>query len=78
MGRSAIEALGYSRDQAQRMTDAFADIDRKGMLSVAEHYDPAIPTLENEAYVASIRARASSWEAELTAKMEVIMSEVKV
>ena len=78
MGRSAIEALGYSRDQAQRMTDAFADIDRKGMLSVAEHYDPAIPTLENEAYVASIRAGASSWEAELTAKMEVIMSEVKV
>lgn len=78
MGRSAIEALGYSRDQAQRMTDAFADIDRKGMLSVAEHYDPAIPTLENEAYVASIRARAGSWEAELTAKMEVIMSEVKV
>ncbi|MDE0955577.1 MAG: cation:proton antiporter [Pseudomonadales bacterium] len=78
MGRSAIEALGYSRDQAQRMTDAFADIDRKGMLSVAEHYDPAIPALENEAYVASIRARAGSWEADLTSQMEAIMSEVKV
>jgi CPA2 family monovalent cation:H+ antiporter-2 len=48
------------------------------MLSVAEHYDPAIPALENEAYVASIRARAGSWEADLTSQMEAIMSEVKV
>jgi|TARA_B110000503_G_scaffold127188_1_gene196629 CPA2 family monovalent cation:H+ antiporter-2 len=77
MGRSAIEALGYSRDQAQRMTDTFADIDRQGMLSVAEHYDPAIPALENEAYVASVREYRGNWQADLTAKMEAIMSETK-
>ena len=77
MGRSAIEALGYSSDQAQRMTEAFTDIDRQFMVSVAEHYDPAIPILENEAYVASVREFRGNWQADLTAKMEAIMSEKK-
>jgi CPA2 family monovalent cation:H+ antiporter-2 len=75
MGRSAIEALGYTRDQAQRMTDTFNDIDRQGMISMAEHYDPAIPAFENEAYVACIRENRGIWEAELTVKMEAIMTE---
>jgi CPA2 family monovalent cation:H+ antiporter-2 len=77
MGRSAIEALGYSSDQAQRMTEAFTDIDRQFMVSVAEHYDPAIPILENEAYVTSVRQFRGNWQADLTAKMEAIMSEKK-
>jgi CPA2 family monovalent cation:H+ antiporter-2 len=77
MGRSAIEALGYSSDQAQRMTEAFTDIDRQFMVSVAEHYDPAIPILENEAYVTSVREFRGNWQADLTAKMEAIMSEKK-
>jgi CPA2 family monovalent cation:H+ antiporter-2 len=75
MGRSAIEALGYTRDQAQRMTDTFNDIDRQGMISMAEHYDPAIPAFENEAYVACIRENLGTWEAELTVKMGAIMAE---
>ena len=77
MGRSAIEALGYSSDQAQRMTEAFTDIDRQFMVSVAEHYDPAIPILENEAYVTSVREFRGNWQADLTTKMEAIMSEKK-
>jgi CPA2 family monovalent cation:H+ antiporter-2 len=75
MGRSAIEALGYTRDQAQRMTDTFNDIDRQGMLAIAEHYDPAIPAFENEAYVASIKEFRNIWGADLTARMEAIMAE---
>ena len=75
MGRSAIEALGYTRDQAQRMTDVFNDLDRQLMVSMAEHYDPAIPAFENEAYVARIRDNRGTWEAELAVKMEVIMAE---
>jgi CPA2 family monovalent cation:H+ antiporter-2 len=77
IGRSAIEALGYSSDQAQRMTKAFTDIDRQFMLSVAEHYDPAIPVLENEAYMTSVREFRGNWQADLTAKMEAIMAEKK-
>ncbi|MFT5930214.1 MAG: CPA2 family monovalent cation:H+ antiporter-2 [Oceanospirillaceae bacterium] len=77
MGRSAIEALGYTRDQAQRMTDTFNDIDRQGMTAMAEHYDPAIPAFENEAYVASIKQFRNSWGADLTARMETIMAEKK-
>ena len=77
MGRSAVEALGYSRDQAERMVGAFNDMDRKSMLSAAEHYDPTIPTLENEAYLSQIRKDQADWEAGLAAQMKAIMAEGK-
>ena len=77
MGRSAIEALGFSRDQAERMVSAFNELDRNSMLLAAEHYDPAIPALENEAYVAIINERRGDWEADLAARMGAIMAEPK-
>ncbi len=78
MGRSAVEALGYSKDQAERMVEAFGDMDRKSMLLVSEHYDPDIPFLENEAILASVRDNRSDWETELGARMKVIMAETKI
>jgi len=78
MGRSAIEALGYSREQADRMVDIFSDIDRKGMLAVAEHYDPDVPMAENEAYIAKVREMQEGWQSELSEKMRAIMAEGKV
>ncbi|SHG78654.1 cation:proton antiporter [Cognatishimia maritima] len=75
MGRSAFEGLGYSRDQAQRIADVFAEVDRKGMLAVAEHYDPSIPATENEAYLASIQDRRAEWEAEMAQRAGEIMAE---
>jgi CPA2 family monovalent cation:H+ antiporter-2 len=75
MGRSAIEALGYTRDQADRMADAFNEMDRRSMLIVAEHYDPAIPAYENEAYLASIRENRDDWNAEIEERMKSIMAE---
>ncbi len=75
IGRSAIEALGYSRDQAERMVDAFNDLDREVMLMAAEHYDPAVPTLENEAYIQKIRENRGGWEADLERRMGAIMAE---
>ncbi|MFY0595532.1 MAG: cation:proton antiporter [Cognatishimia sp.] len=75
MGRSAIEALGQSRDQAARMVDAFNELDRRSMLASADHYDPAIPALENEAYLQSIRESRGDWEAELEKRMKGIMAE---
>lgn len=77
MGRSAVEALGYSREQAERVTAAFQDLDRKGMLIAAEHYDPAVPPTENEAYVASINQVRGDWEADLTERTRAILAEPK-
>jgi len=75
MGRSAIEALGYSQEQAERMVSAFSEMDRKTMLLAAEHYDPDIPTLENEAYIKMIREAQGDWSAELATRMGAIMAE---
>ena len=75
MGRSAIEALGYNRDQAERMVEAFNELDRRNMLVAADHYDPAIPAFENEAYVGAILDMREDWEAELEKRMNAIMAE---
>ncbi|MCC1493259.1 cation:proton antiporter [Cognatishimia sp. F0-27] len=78
MSRSAIEALGYSRDQAERMVAAFHDMDREGMLASAEHYDPAIPPTENTAYMAAVISRQEAWARQLEERMRSIMRETGV
>ncbi len=77
MGRSAIEALGYSRDQAERVVDVFNEIDRRGMLAAAEHWDPAIPALENEAYMTAVNQMIDEFEPEFAERMGAIMAEGK-
>lgn len=77
MGRSAIEALGHSRDQAERMVDVFSDMDRKIMVTTAEQWDPAVPIHENEAYLAKFRDLRADWETELTSRLDAIMAEPK-
>lgn len=77
MGRSAVEALGYTSDQADRMVDSFSTLDRRSMLMAAEHYDPAIPMHENDAYIAKVREQRGSWETDLADQMAAIMSEKK-
>ena len=54
-GRSALEALGHSRDEAQMKTDKFEDMDRASMVEVANLFDPAKPVRDNPAYVARIK-----------------------
>ena len=75
MGRSAIEALGHSSDQANRIAGAFNENDRRIMLAAAEHYDPDVPTHQNEAYLAKIREARGEWESGLAAQIKDIMSE---
>lgn len=77
MGRSVVEALGYSRDQAERMIDVFTEVDKNTMLIAAEHYDPAIPTQENDALITKINESRGGWEADLAARMGKIMAEAK-
>ena len=75
MSRSAIEALGHSRDQAERIVEVFNKSDRNMMISAAEHYDPDVLTHENMAFLANIRETRDEVEAELTAQIVAIMAE---
>jgi len=75
IGRSAFEALGTPRAAADRMKDAFHEMDQQSMVEVADVYDVDIPAHENEAYVQRIRDRAETWEAELHDRMMEIMDE---
>ena len=72
MGRSAFEALGHPERHAEAMTEAFQDMDRKAMISVADVYDLTIPPTENEAYLARIREVLGPWQEELGEKMRAI------
>ncbi|MEP2990173.1 MAG: monovalent cation:proton antiporter-2 (CPA2) family protein [Parasphingorhabdus sp.] len=65
MGRSAIQALGTSRDAAQRMVDVFERMDRRSMLSTADVYDIDIPAHENEALHERVKENAEIWETDL-------------
>ncbi|MEJ6396855.1 cation:proton antiporter domain-containing protein [Yoonia sp. 208BN28-4] len=77
MGRSALEALGNPRDQAQRMVDAFNDLDGKAMLDLAEHYSTDIAATENEAYMSKVREMVDVWEDDLKSRMSKIMQDAK-
>ena len=74
MGRSAIESLGYSQDQAEQMVDVFSQMDHKNMLAVAENYDPSIPASENNAYMTKVRDLKGDWELELSESLQAIMT----
>lgn len=76
MGRSAFEGLGHSGETAEALKEAFNAMDRKSMLELAEHYDPDIPPLENEVYMAKVRERAETWEQELGAQMNDIIAKL--
>ncbi|MCR9271345.1 MAG: monovalent cation:proton antiporter-2 (CPA2) family protein [Hyphomonadaceae bacterium] len=73
IGRSAYEALGTPREAAEEMKQAFHEMDQQSMIEVADVFDINIPGHENEAYVAKVRDRAESWEAELHGRMMEIM-----
>ncbi|MEM7459608.1 MAG: monovalent cation:proton antiporter-2 (CPA2) family protein [Pseudomonadota bacterium] len=78
IGRSAFEALGTPRPAAERMKDAFHEMDQQSMIEVADVYDIDIPAHENDAYVSRIRERAEGWETELHDRMmEIIDEEVE-
>ena len=73
MGRSVYEALGTSRDKADKMVEAFVATDSKSMLDLAEHYDPNVSTLENQPYMENARKMIKVWEAELVEDMKRIL-----
>ena len=74
MGRSAVEALGYSRAQAEGVVEAFADFDRSAMLLAAEHHDPTIPMHQNAALLDQFNRERGTMEADLFKRMSAILS----
>ncbi|MBV7379884.1 cation:proton antiporter [Maritimibacter dapengensis] len=77
MGRSAFEALGYSREQSEDVANMFAKMDREAMLIAAEHYDPTVPILENQAYIEGLQAARGDIEAEFLSRAQAVLSEGK-
>ena len=74
MGRSALEALGATRAQADQISTVFNDNDREAMIEAAEHYDPDIPVLENEKFITSVRAMTSRRQEELGHQIAAILN----
>jgi len=77
IGRSAVEALGYSNDQTERMVDIYREMDQSAMILMAEHHDPNVPAHKNETLMTKFNETRGDWEAELMTRLEAIMAEEK-
>lgn len=77
MGRSALEALGLSKDTANALTDLYRQLDQKAMIAVAEVYEVDIPSHENERYLEKLRTLSDDLAPELRKKVELIMKDEK-
>ncbi len=72
LGRSAYEALGASRETADRMVAEFNELDGKAMVEVADAFDVNIPPHENDIFVAKVRKMVAEWEPEVEKKITAI------
>lgn len=66
MGRSAFEALGAHAFDAEQMSRAFVQEDRKMLREMAEVYDPEIPDHKNPAFVTRAREVLARQQDELS------------
>ena len=64
-GRYSLEALGTAAADAELLTKAFVDADRKSMRSLAELHNPDIPPNKNSAYMAMLK-QIRTQEAQMT------------
>ena len=55
MGRSALEALGNTREDAQALADQYVADDREFLIELAALYKPDVPVHENTEFVARIK-----------------------
>ena len=72
MGRSALEALGHPREEAEAMVEAFNRIDRESMVTLAQAYDPKVPVMENTEYIRRVREVIGPREEMLAGEMRRI------
>ncbi|MEM1431181.1 MAG: cation:proton antiporter [Pseudomonadota bacterium] len=67
-GRSALEALGMHRYEAELRARDFERRDRHALAQLAAVYDPDVPIQQNEAYVQRAKELSAESEAELRGK----------
>ncbi len=70
MARSAFEALGDTRAEAERKIAHFDAMDRQAMIEVAPLHQPDIPVAQNEPFVTRVRELMDGWEAQLRGRMQ--------
>jgi len=68
-GRSALEAMGIARAEADRMASEFEILDRSAMVEMASVYDIDVPSHENEVFIARLNELRDDWEEQLRGKM---------
>ncbi|MHA6333548.1 cation:proton antiporter domain-containing protein [Qipengyuania sp. CAU 1752] len=73
IGRSAFEALGHDRQNAQAMSDAFEEMDRSSMEKIADVYRIDVPAWENDELIARLKELRSEWDPKLRDMMDQIM-----
>ena len=74
MARSVLEALGATRSTAQRMMNAFEEVDREMMVETASLHDINVPVAENEAFIGKVNEMRDTWEPQLKGKMNAARS----
>ncbi len=70
VGRSALEALGMSRERAQQFSNEFERVDRLYMREMAGLYKPDVPNHENPEYVAKVKELNAEWARQLRKERE--------
>ena len=74
MARSALEALGATRSAAQRMMNAFEEVDREMLIETASLHDINVPVAENEAFIAKVNEMRDTWDPQLKGRMQAAAS----
>jgi CPA2 family monovalent cation:H+ antiporter-2 len=70
MGRSALQALGRSTEEAQLISDQFNARERHAMNATADEYKMGVPMSENQPYVDKIKEIMKEWEDDLLGHKE--------
>ncbi|MFK7901856.1 MAG: cation:proton antiporter [Nitratireductor sp.] len=71
--RSAFEAIGHSRKQAEVLISVFEQHDRKVMIETAQAFiDSEDPLSDNSPYSKMVSENLDGWQAEMKAKMQKV------
>jgi len=75
-GRSALEAIGNSHEEAEKLAAVFEALDRRSMVEIASLYQIDVPNHDNPEYVAKFREMREEWGRQLRGKVAEIRQEM--
>lgn len=77
IARSAIEAMGVSRSEADKMMREFEAGDRQIMLETAVLHDAEVSLAETKAAIEKIIEKRGKWEAQLQGRMDAARKNIE-